>query len=297
MPFKTIRPPATLTALSSYSTLAFNGPDAGAFLQAQTMNDVAGLAIGRWQWNGWLTAKGRVVALFALARLGESEFLAVLPDFPAAELKPLLQRFVFRLKVRIETDSATVAAATCPATEAAIASDSPGSLLGSREVGLGLNLGAPSSSRTLWLVPPAARVSPAESSLDDAWLRADMAMGLPRLSPAQREAWTPQMLSLERLPAFSLKKGCYPGQEIVARTHYLGQSRRRLSRIVGVELAEADAVSDRLGTAMGSVIRVSGDGTEGLAVIQADFDGMAPSVHGRVVSLPAFQEVGESPAV
>lgn len=297
MPFKTIRPPATLTAFSSYSTLAFNGPDAGAFLQAQTMNDVAGLALGRWQWNGWLTAKGRVVALFALARLGESEFLAVLPDFPAAELKPLLQRFVFRLKVRIETESAMVAAATWPATEAAIATDSPGSLLGSREYGLGLTLGAPSSSRTLWLVPPAVRVSPAESSLDDAWLRADMAMGLPRLSPAQREAWTPQMLSLERLPAFSLKKGCYPGQEIVARTHYLGQARRRLSRIVGVELAEADAVSDRLGTAIGSVIRVSGDGTEGLAVIQADFDGMAPSVHGRVVSLPPFQEVGELPAV
>ena len=297
MPFKSIRPPATLAALSGFSTLAFSGPDAGAFLQAQTMNDVAGLALGRWQWNGWLTSKGRIVALFALARSGESEFLAVLPDFPAAELMALLQRFVFRLKVRIETDRAIVAAATWPAKEAAIATDSRGPLVGSRESGLGLTWGTPSFPRKLWLMPSAALDSPAEASFDDAWLRADMAMGLPRLSPAQREAWTPQMLSLERLPAFSLKKGCYPGQEIVARTHYLGQARRRLSRIAGVKLSEGDLVSDLLGKPIGSVIRVSGDGTEGLAVIQADFDGRGATVHERAVSLPAFQEVGESPAV
>ena len=65
---------------------------------------------------------------------------------------------------------------------------------------------------------------------DAAWLADDLAHGLPRLDESQREAWTPQMLSLERLHAFSLKKGCYPGQEIVARTHYLGQAKRALAQ-------------------------------------------------------------------
>ena len=60
------------------------------------------------------------------------------------------------------------------------------------------------------------------------WRVQDLQHGLPRLSAAQREQWTAQQLSLERLPAFSVKKGCYPGQEIVARTHFLGKAKRGL---------------------------------------------------------------------
>ena len=66
------------------------------------------------------------------------------------------------------------------------------------------------------------------------WKAFDLAHGLPRLTASQAEQWTPQMLSLERLGAFSVKKGCYPGQEIVARTHFLGQVKR------GLSLFEAD---------------------------------------------------------
>lgn len=291
MPFKTIRPCAPLAPLSGFSTLGFSGSDALAFLQAQTMNDVAGLAVGQWHWNGWLTPKGRVVALFALARVGESELIAVLPDFPASELMALLQRFVFRLKVRIGMETGWVAAAIWPAAESGLGTDAQGSLVGSLETGLGLVLGTADSARILWLVRPDGLDSPALPELDDAWLRADMAIGLPRLSPGQREAWTPQMLSLQRLSAYSLKKGCYPGQEIVARTHYLGQARRRLSRIVGAQLAESAAVGDDLGTTVGTVIRATADGGEGLAVIQADFTGEGAIVQGRAVSLPAFIDV------
>ena len=81
--------------------LAVEGPDAEAFLQAQLMNDVRALAPMQWQWNGWLTPKGRVIALFALVRLSPERFWLVLPDFPAGELRPRLQRFVFRSKVKL----------------------------------------------------------------------------------------------------------------------------------------------------------------------------------------------------
>ena len=99
------------------------------------------------------------------------------------------------------------------------------------------------------------------------WSEFDLAHGLPRLPIAQSEAWTPQMLSLERLNAFSLRKGCYPGQEIVARTHYLGQAKRALVRIAGTSLHAGNALTVA-GQAIGTV--VSAAGTEAVAVVSAD---------------------------
>ena len=99
--FKANQPSRSLPALSGHGLLAVEGPDAQAFLQAQLMNDVGALAPGRWQWTGWLTAKGRVVALMALLRTAPDRFLAVLPDFPASDLQERLQRYVFRSKVRL----------------------------------------------------------------------------------------------------------------------------------------------------------------------------------------------------
>ena len=80
------------------------------------------------------------------------------------------------------------------------------------------------------------------------------------------------MLSLERLSAFSLKKGCYPGQEIVARTHYLGQSKRTLRCFRGEGLAVAAGVTDVNGTSVGSVIGVATDERTALAVCSRDAD-------------------------
>jgi folate-binding protein YgfZ len=101
--------------------------------------------------------------------------------------------------------------------------------------------------------------------LQAAWLAQDLRAGLPRLPTAQREQWTPQQLSLERLSAFSVKKGCYPGQEIVARTHFLGKAKRGLVLFesesaleAGVEVKEGDRV-------VGSIISVA-DGPTPLAL-------------------------------
>ena len=80
------------------------------------------------------------------------------------------------------------------------------------------------------------------------------------------EAWTPQMLSLERLAAFSLKKGCYPGQEIVARTHYLGKSKRSLVRIEGRDLASGQSLLGGAGEELGQLASATDDGRQALAV-------------------------------
>ncbi|RZA13488.1 MAG: folate-binding protein, partial [Lysobacteraceae bacterium] len=90
------------------------------------------------------------------------------------------------------------------------------------------------------------------------WTRADLAHGLPRLAPAQAGQWTPQQLSLERLNAFSVKKGCYPGQEIVARTHFLGQAKRGLALLQASTPVAAGADVMAAGRAIGIIASVQG---------------------------------------
>lgn len=244
------------------------GRDAGAFLQSQAMNDVAALAPGYWQWNGLLTPKGRVIALFALACVDDGRYLLVLPDHPAEELVSHLRRFVFRSKVTLTADACWSAAAgpAGPASDpAAIASDGDGAV--------SLDFGGEGGARRLWLLPPGhPALAPPSAATDAAWLAMDLAHGLPRLAAAQREAFTPQMLSLERLSAFSLRKGCYPGQEIVARTHYLGQAKRELVRLGGEGLAPGLPVESD-GQPVGTVACADSSGAQALAVLALDAAG------------------------
>lgn len=182
--------------------LDVHGRDASAFLHAQLMSDVKALAAGAAQWTGWLSAKGRVIALGLLERRGDDRFRLWLPDHPAAGLAERLRRFVFRSKVVFEADPRPLGGFRAAPAE--------GVELGGRWLGFG------------------------PSEIDaDAWAVEDLAHGLPRLSAAQVETLTPQMLGLDFLRAYSVKKGCYPGQEIVARTHFLGQAKRRLQRLQG----------------------------------------------------------------
>ena len=245
------------------------GVDAAAFLQAQLMNDVRALASGRWQWNGWLNPKGRVIALFALVALDEQRFWLVAPDFPVTDLVGRLQRFVFRSKVtlhvRDDCDVFGNFAQSEHARDSAIHLAS-----GSDPIDVELDCGASGGARTLRIASQGAHAdaSPTESGANAfRWTAFDLAHGLSHLPTEQSEQWTPQMLSLDRLNAYSLKKGCYPGQEIVARTHYLGQAKRGLVRIGGSGLAVGAEIRVD-GRVLGSIVSSIGD--EALAVLSAD---------------------------
>lgn len=284
--YKASAPRPRLPTLPSHEMLAVEGPDAAAFLQAQLMNDVRLLVPGRWQWNGWLSAKGRLIALMALLRTAEDRFLLVLPDMPAAELQSRLQRFVFRSKVRL---SALTDWHCAVEFEPAVETPADRELAqGDDQVGWRLDMGGDDARRALWLLPAASpATAPPESATSERWLALDLAHGLPRLPGAGVEAWTPQMLSLDRLHAFSLTKGCYPGQEIVARTHYLGKAKRALLRISGAGLRIGDAVTDAAGVDIGQIACVRTDGGEALAVAALERIGESLSVAGEpVVRLP-----------
>lgn len=260
--------------LPGHDVLAITGRDAVAFAQAQFMNDVAVLADGEWHWNGWLTPKGRVIALFALLRRDAETLWLVLPDTGASELATKLQRFVFRSKVRLEP---------CYDLHANGRFEAPvmasGSTIAQVDGAFELDVGGDGGSRCM-------RIAPAGAAPDEAlaarWRAFDLQHGLPRLRDAQVEAWTPQQLSLDRLRAFSVKKGCYPGQEIVARTHFLGQVKRGLALFqTAGPVAEGVSV-DAEGRAIGTVACVQGEFA--LAVVSLDAPLEALSVAGISVA-------------
>lgn len=223
-------------AIPGASILAIEGRDAIAFAQAQFMSDVAALAPGHWHWSGWLTPKGRVIALFALLRLADDTLLLVLPDANANDIVSRLQRFVFRSKATLRAcgDLFAIGALQPPISAA-------GARFASRDDGFELDFGTAVHPRSLRL---GAKAGSDDAAGAQAWRRVDLAHGFPRLPCTEESPWTPQQLSLERLKAYSVKKGCYPGQEIVARTHFLGQAKRGLVRLHGAGLASTGEVLD-----------------------------------------------------
>ena len=257
--------PATFSPLHRHRVVTLEGPDAARFAHAQFMGDVAQLADRHWQWNGWLTPKGRVLALFTLLRLDATRIWLLLPDADADAFAAQLGRLLFRSKVRVAAaDGLEVSGmlrSGVQAEGAAIATGADGALE--------LDMGGDGGGRCLRIgdVAPASAGEPAFAAR---WLAADLAHGLPRLAADQVGQWTPQQLSLDRLRAFSVRKGCYPGQEIVARTHFLGQAKRGLVRLSADTTLEdgADVVQD--GLAIGTVVSSGGDPPQALAVVQLD---------------------------
>lgn len=249
-------------ALPGHRFITLEGRDAQVFAHAQFMNDVKSLGHGAWQWNGWLTPKGRVIALFALVKFDDEHLGLLLLDADPEAFAGALRRYLFRsrLTIAVRDDLHVTAGFSAPARAAGKA------IAGDPQTAVELDLGGEGGARTL-------RVAMDDGSLVDPdssarWMAFDLEHGLPRLSTSQAEQWTPQMLSLERLHAFSVKKGCYPGQEIVARTHFLGQAKR------GLVLLEADTP-----VAAGGEVRegerilgpiVSAEGSLALAVLSLD---------------------------
>jgi len=253
--------------LPGHDVLAITGRDAVAFAQAQFMNDVAALVDGQWHWNGWLTPKGRVIALFALVRRDAETLWLVLPDAAASELATKLQRFVFRSKVRLEARDDLHANGRFEAPSLASAST-----IAQVDATFELDVGGDGGPRCL-------HIAPTETAPDEAlaarWRSFDLQHGLPRLRDAQVEAWTPQQLSLDRLRAFSVKKGCYPGQEIVARTHFLGQVKRGLALFHASGPVAEGASVEAEGRAIGTVACVQGDLALAVVSLDAPVEGLS----------------------
>lgn len=282
MPDKSHATPDGLFALSNHRLMALSGRDALAFSQAQFMNDVTLLRDGQWQWNGWLTPKGRVIALFALLRVDRETLWLVLPDADPGPLAEALKRFVFRSKVAIALREDLHVAGRFGAPLAASGATASGAwatamaedVTAEQWPHVELDMSGDGGPRALYISSSPHQPSPA---LTADWDAADLRHGLPRLPASQVEHWTPQQLSLERLKGFSVKKGCYPGQEIVARTHFLGKVKRGLMLVAGTEPFDVGAEVHAAGTPLGTVVSAApgSEGQIGLAVVPLERDAAA----------------------
>ncbi|GAA5074951.1 YgfZ/GcvT domain-containing protein [Lysobacter panacisoli] len=252
--------PDAVFALPGHRVIALRGRDAAAFAQAQFMNDVALIEPGQWQWSGWLTPKGRVVALFALLKLSDETIWLLLPDADALAVVAALQRFVFRAKVALEVRTDLQVSGRFIAPARARGADFDGDETSTIE----LDLSGDGGPRTLLIGAATSLHTDADAAAR--WHAQDLLHGLPRLPASQVEHWTPQQLSLDRLRGFSVKKGCYPGQEIVARTHFLGQAKRGLALLELDQPVEAGVDVSAGPVALGKVIASGVEGVKALAL-------------------------------
>ncbi|MBI3150058.1 MAG: folate-binding protein YgfZ [Betaproteobacteria bacterium] len=227
-----------LAPLQSWATWRLSGPDAQSFLHNQTTSEVAALAPGALQLSGYCTPKGRLLATFTLWRRDPETFFALLPAKLAEEVFARLARYVLRAKVKIAPAPMVALGLGAVGAEAALAAAGftvPAVGKTARDADTELLALSPRRFVLLTEAPSAAalwqrlRVQ-ATSVGEPVWDALAIAEGIATVLPETQEEFVPQMLNLDLVGALSYTKGCYPGQEIVARMHYLGRLKERLYR-------------------------------------------------------------------
>ncbi len=228
----------TLTAasgalrLDDWGLIRANGADAASFLHGQLTQDMTALATGQARLAGFCSAKGRLQATFVVWRAdADSLLLACSADLLAPVLKRL-SMFVLRAKCKLSDASADMALYGLAGDQATrwLGDAAPGSALHSSAMGDGQVVRLPDASgqARYLLAQPASQAAPALPALSsDDWRWLEVQSGVVRIVAATVEAFVPQMVNLELVGGVNFQKGCYPGQEVVARSQYRGTLKRR----------------------------------------------------------------------
>jgi folate-binding protein YgfZ len=273
-----------LADLSHYGLIALGGEDAQTFLHGQITNDLRGLREDKAVFAGYCSAKGRLLANFLVFRRG-ADLLVMLPRSLREATQKRLTMFVLRAKVRLRDASDEWVALGLSGAEAqdlvsAHYGQAPTALMDVVQGpdGWAVRLGeqrfdvfvTPQAAPALWRLW-SAKARPVGTPVWD-WLT--VAAGVPVILPATQDHFVPQMANMELLGGVSFQKGCYPGQEIVARSQYLGKLKRRmyLAHVEATAEAGQELYSPDLpGQACGMVANAApapGGGTDLLAVMQ-----------------------------
>jgi tRNA-modifying protein YgfZ len=218
--------------LPHLGVISVTGEDAADFLHGQLTQDISSLPLGEARLAGYCSPKGRLLASFLVWRESADRLLLLCS---ADVLGPTLKRlsmFVLRAKARLADASAEMAAIglvgtaslppEAPGRAGACASHESGTLIRLDDVG-----GQP---RHLWvgLAPQAVALASRWPALDvSTWLWLEAESGVPRIVAATADQFVPQMVNLESVGGVNFKKGCYPGQEVVARSQFRGTLKRR----------------------------------------------------------------------
>ncbi len=248
-------PHSVFSTLADTGLLRFSGADAQSFLQGQLSCDVAALNPLQATYGSYNTPKGRMLASFLLWRVGADYFM----QLPRALCEPIRKRLAMYI-LRSKVQAADVSEAfvlfgvagdgTAAALRAASLQIADASLILVETGGaLVLHLDAGRCE----IVAPAAHAPHIEELLKKEatpadvgfWDLATIRAGIPVITQPTQEEFVPQMANLDLIGGVSFSKGCYPGQEIVARMHYLGKLKQRMV-LAHVESAAPPRAGDKL---------------------------------------------------
>lgn len=281
--------------LPELALLHVSGADARAFLQNQLSCDIDSLDAHHALPGAWCEARGRVLTTLQVLAV-PAGYLLLLPTSLAPTLLPRLRMFVLRAQVQIEwLQEATAVVALTDACASIMGIDTAAAA-GQVQAHAGGHLLRLHGPR--WLLCNAqADALPTDIPLPtanaaQAWKLLSLLADLPQLGPSSSGSFTAHALSLDVQQAVSLKKGCYPGQEVIARTHYRGASKRAVYVLHGAmdTLPEVGSPLHAAagGEAWGQVVDAARamDGTVWLtAVARLDVMPQQPSLDGAALQL------------
>jgi len=201
-----------MIALPYLSAIRFSGTDAGDFLHNQVSADVLALSTGESIYACYCEPKGRVLALMLISKV-DNDYYVILSDALADSIAGRLKMYVMRSNVDIEVLAEQALAGLFEGDS----SDQGGSST--------TFIPLPESGQQLAVVSR-ARSPGHDTKQSGAWKLSELQRGVCWLDPETSGQFLPQMLGFDQLGAVNFRKGCYPGQEIVARTHYLGKVKR-----------------------------------------------------------------------
>lgn len=274
--------------MTSLGALRITGDDAQDFLQGQLSSDLTQVGAARGQLSGWHDPKGRALAFLRILP-AEGGYLLLMHAGVLGAVMQRMKMFVLRAKVSIEPGPPVFALRAADAAEMLAAAgladaDQP---LAAASLGPFSALRLPGETGWLMAGEASSGIGPEDPVAVAAWEAAEILAGLPEVYPETQGAFVAQMLNLDRIGAVSFTKGCYPGQEIVARAHHLGRVKRR-ARVFRATEAPGSALpapGESLANSAGTVVRAApvAGGCVLLAVVGADAAGPFTLPDGRTL--------------
>ena len=258
----TLSSASVLCDLSNHGLIKVHGEDAESFLQNQFTNDIRNVNDSTYQTSAWCSPKGRIIATFKIFKQADSFYLSLSADLIDHVINKL-RMYVMMSKVTLEDVSesfihfglsgkhseellnkalASTGETKAPITSPQISTYKTLSILRMPDASPRFEIfGGLDDAKELW-------ESCAEDAIQtnsDYWDYLNILSGLPQISEASSESWIPQMINFIAVDGVDFQKGCYPGQEVVARLNYLGKTKRRLFR-VEISSDQLPAINDAI---------------------------------------------------
>jgi len=284
--------------LNQFAVIVAEGPDAQTFLQGQLTNSLLALGPEQHQRTGYCSAKGRLLAIAQAWRMAPDTYALLLPTEIAPAICKRLSMFVLRAKARLSVVPAEVAShwnsPEAPADGLLRQVDTHTFLLGMPACpqcgprALWVRLGGFTTTAAGASLPTRQTAEEGQSvtnTADARWRLADVRAGTPWIWATTQDLFVPQMVNLELLSGVDFKKGCYPGQEVVARSQYLGKLNRRMFGLAWPAKPEPSAAGSLVFSLAdpeqpcGALVSVADDPAEGMryGLVSVSLDAWAES--------------------